>query len=492
MPFLSGSFISLRARFMGLAILLTLGSSAIWGAWAWQREKNLLYEKVMSEGEILVTTMAIPIINALLYEEMGIIREGGLLDNFVSEIMAIEHIHPLYAMVLDQNGRVLAHNRFAEFGNLYDDEITRRILSGDGFVNHTLKINGLPASDLGIPLAIAGKRWGCLRVGVSLVPLHDELYALTGRILIFAGLFSAGALVVFWVVGTWLARPIQALTRQMEQVGQSTLPEPFHKTRRDEIGQLQKSFAAMLERLRHSEEERNKSMARLVESERIAAVGHMVSGVAHEINNPLAGIEGALYQMEQKGSPGVERYTALVRQSIERIGRIVGQLLDLSRVGAVTMEPVDSREFFKELTLFAKMALSGRGSTLDALDQCPQRCLVLDRDKIHQVILNLVINAADAMDDKGQITLRSWVSDNHYCISVSDQGPGIAPELRGRIFETFFTTKDPGKGTGMGLALSRSIAESHGGTLYLESGDFVGATFVLKTPLEIQTHGRQP
>jgi two-component system, NtrC family, sensor kinase len=484
MPFLSDRFISLRARFMMLAVLLTLVSSGIWGTWAWQREKNLMFDKVMSEGEILVTTMAIPIINALLYEEMGIIREGGLLDNFVSEIMAIEHIHPLYAMVLDQNGRVLAHNRFAEFGNLYDDAVTRKIFAGDGFVHHALTLDGMPASDLGIPLAIAGKSWGCLRVGVSLAPLHKELNALTGRIVVFASLFSAGALIVFWIVGTWLARPIQALTRQMELVGQSALPEPFQRTRRDEIGQLQKSFAAMLDRLRRSEEERNKSMARLLETERIAAVGHMVSGVAHEINNPLAGIEGALYQMEQKGNPGVERYTALVRQSIERIGRIVSQLLDLSRVGAVSMEPVDSREFFKEIALFAKMSLVGRQCTLETLDQCPPVCLVLDKDKIHQVVLNLVINAADAMDNQGKIFLLAFSSDEHYCISVRDQGPGIPAELHHRIFETFFTTKEPGKGTGMGLALSKSIAESHGGTLAFESEVGSGTTFTLKFPIE--------
>jgi signal transduction histidine kinase len=483
MPLTRLHFTSLRTRFMALAVLLTLATSAIWGGWTWTREQKLLHQSLSREGEILVSSMAIPIINALLYEELGIVREGGLLDNFVADIMANRQFTPLYAMVLDQDGRVLAHNRFAEYGQVYQDELTRSALAANGYLERALHVDGEHSRDLAMPLAIAGKRWGCLRVGISLEPLRRDLNLLAGRIFLFSALFTFGALAVFFLVGSGLARPLMALAADMEGLDRTlAIPTPT-AYRRDEIGQLQHSFQRMLERLRSSEAERQASVVRLLESERIATVGRIVSGVAHEVNNPLAGIEGALYQIEQKGGPPIQRYVDMIRKSVDRIGRIVGQLLDLSRVGRMEPERVGGRELFKELVLFARMAVKARQCRLETSDQSRTAELILDRDKIHQVVLNLLLNAADANGEGGKIQLRAFDTEDSYCLAVSDQGPGIPEDLRGQIFEPFFTTKAPGTGTGMGLAISRSIAESHGGTLEVWSELGEGATFILSLPL---------
>jgi signal transduction histidine kinase len=149
------------------------------------------------------------------------------------------------------------------------------------------------------------------------------------------------------------------------------------------------------------------------------------------------------------------------------------------------MEPerVGGRELFKELVLFARMAVKARQCRLETSDQSRTAELILDRDKIHQVVLNLLLNAADANGEGGKIQLRAFDTEDSYCLAVSDQGPGIPEDLRGQIFEPFFTTKAPGTGTGMGLAISRSIAESHGGTLEVWSELGEGATFILSLPL---------
>jgi signal transduction histidine kinase len=486
MPLITPPFISLRTRFMALAVLLTLLFSALWGTWAWNRERELLFQRLSQKGEILVSAMAIPIINALLYEDLGIISEGGLLDNFVADIMANSHLHPLYAAVVDNHGLILAHNRYSEYGKIFADPL-RTGETFPGFDQRTIVYEGQPTLHMSAPLAIAGKQWGCLCIGVPLAPLQQELHALAVQISAFSAGFSLVALVLFYLVGRGLARPLVDLSRQMEQVNEGALTYMPATVRRDEIGLLQTNFHRMLDRLRQSEVQREASVSRMLENERLATVGKIVSGVAHEVNNPLAGIQGALYHIEQKGGAEAKRYTDIAQQGLERIGRIVGQLLDLSRAGAAALEDVDSRAFFEDLAAFARMALKSRRVHLEAKDLCPRRVLCLDRDKVHQVILNLVLNAADAVGEGKKIELQASACENWYYLRIRDAGPGIPAALRERIFDPFFTTKEPGKGSGMGLAISRSIAESHGGRLELHSEEGAGTTFTLKLPLAPKT-----
>ncbi|WP_429885207.1 ATP-binding protein [Geoalkalibacter halelectricus] len=489
MPLMNFAFIGLRARFMALAVVLTLASSAAWGTWTWQRERNLLEESVLREGRMLVSAMAIPVINALLYQDLGVIEEGGLLDTFIADIMANRQLNPRYALVVDPQGWVLAHNHISEYGTFYSDPLTRQVLTASSIVESEHLYNGERVLDFAIPLAIAGKRWGGLRVGVSLEPLHRQYQALARRILSFAVFFSLVSMVVYYIVGTRLSRPLISLAEHMEEIRHCPLPASADHLRRDEIGRLQNSFYRMLDRLHQHEKERQSALERILGAERRTRT--IVLGVAHEVNNPLAGVEGALYQIDAAtDAQQVRRYTALIRKSIDRIGKIVHQLLDLGRAGAMEIKPVESGELFSDLALFAKMALSERDCRLETVDDCPVMTLYLDRDKIHQVILNLILNSADALDGNGTIRFRAYAGQQYYCLQVQDNGPGISTELRDKIFEPFFTTKEAGKGSGMGLAISRSIVESHGGVLELFSEEGQGALFVVKIPLTPWGEGR--
>ncbi|MBW6507946.1 MAG: HAMP domain-containing protein [Desulfuromonadales bacterium] len=457
--------IGLRARFMLLAVVLTVTSSSIWGGWLWQHEKKSLLERPSREAEMLVSTMAIPIINAIVYEELGIIHEGGLLDSFVAEIMATPQLEVRYAFVLNEDGRVLAHTRLTEYRKTYSDPLTLQILRAPSFQQFFSVVDGERISDFIMPLSIAGKSWGVLQVGISMEPAYRELAQLARQVIFFSCLFSAGALFIYWIIGTMLVRPIRNLTNSMEGVGKGHPILLANRTRHDEIGLLQKSFADMLERLNRSEIERNITIARMLENERILAIGRLVSGVAHEVNNPLAGIEGALYQIERKGGDPVQRYVGLVRQSIERIGRIVGQLSDLSRVGEIIPQVVDSDLFFDDVVMFSRMAIKDSGCRLLTDNRCPRTILFLDRDKIHQVALNLIINAADATTSGGTVRLLAELDGDCYVLQVQNTGDPIPDDIAAQIFTPFFTTKEAGHGSGMGLAVSRGIAEYHGGSL---------------------------
>lgn len=484
MPLRFYRFVSLRTRFMLVALLLTLLISAIWSYWVWQHERAQLHSQIEQQGSILVSTMAIPIVNALLYEELGVIEEGGLLDNFVAEIMTNPQLKPLYAIVIGRDGRVLAHNRLAEFGVTYADPLTRAALDRRDVGWVETVVDNQPALDFSAPLAIAGKSWGCLRVGVSLVPLQQELQKLAGRVLGFCLFFSVGALLVFAIIGNRFSAPLITLAAQMEKVPEENRIYQPPKRRGDEIGQLQQSFARLLERLNRAEEEREQTVARLIENERLATIGKLVSGVAHEINNPLAGIQATLFNMQRECTSGSsQRYVDTVQKEIDRIGAIVHQLLDLSRAGALEMEPIITGDLFKELNTFAQMTLRPRLVNFTAKDLCPGKIVHVDRDKLYQVVLNLLLNAADAAGENGRVALRAYEYEGDYCLQVADNGPGVPPELREKIFELFFTTKPPGKGHGIGLATCRSIVERHGGRLEVMTSEWGGAAFVVRFPL---------
>jgi signal transduction histidine kinase len=148
------------------------------------------------------------------------------------------------------------------------------------------------------------------------------------------------------------------------------------------------------------------------------------------------------------------------------------------------MELIDSYVFFEDLVLFAGMALKSKPVRLRSQDNCPPTTLSLDRDKIHQVILNLVLNAADAAGESGTILIKASLADDHYVLEICNSGEPIPGELKNRIFEPFFTTKEPGRGSGIGLAISRGIAESHQGTLDLfEPPEGFAVCFGMKLPL---------
>lgn len=476
--------VSIKTQFVLLAMLLVAVSSALWGWWSWKNERHLLFVSLEGEGRQMVTSLASPIINALIYEEMGVIEEGGLLDNFIEEIMNNTGFPVVYAYVTDRSGKVLAHNNYSEYGKSYHDQLTSEVLSKGQYISRLTPASGSHPSlmDMAMPLRIHGKSWGALRVGISTAPLEQELDALAQRIIFVSLAFFLFGVLLSWLIGRGMARPLQRLTALMAAVSTDNLDIELPPRRPDEIGVLQDSFLAMLERLRRSEGERERAVAQLIQSEKMASIGKIVAGVAHEVNNPLATIATCIYNIEQS-SAAPNRSLEILKQGAERIERIVRQLTDFSRAGALEIQPVESGCVFDEFREFGRMALKNRPIRFIAEDLCvPPVNLHHDKGKIHQVVLNLLVNAADASPENGEVRLTTAVADGRYLISVHDQGSGIPDGQREQIFDIFYTTKPAGEGTGIGLAICKSIVEMHGGSLVFESnpGD---TTFTVSIPV---------
>ncbi len=244
-----------------------------------------------------------------------------------------------------------------------------------------------------------------------------------------------------------------------------------------------KASAAVLHYRDITEEKRLQQ--ELIQNEKMAAIGMLAGGVAHEINNPLGGIL-AFTQLLMRGLSKEEP----IRPDLEEIERaavrckkIVADLLDFSRISSgKEMQQLDVNMLIEKIVPFIKTELKSYNVDLK-LDLKPNiKPVEGDANRLQQVFLNLLTNGCQSMPKGGCLTVSTFTDGDKTCVSVKDNGCGIAKENIGRIFDPFFTTKSPGKGTGLGLSISYRIIKEHEGTVLVESVPNKGSTFTVKLP----------
>lgn len=222
-----------------------------------------------------------------------------------------------------------------------------------------------------------------------------------------------------------------------------------------------------------------------LETERLAALGSFVAGITHEVNNPLAGLKNCVYRLSRPdlSRPKRDQYLALMEEGLTRIEDVVKGLLDFGRPHPVQFQPLTLGQLAREAMNLVQPQLKHQGISCSVAGD--EGAVVLaDRHRVGQALVNLLLNAA-YVTPKGQaIGLRLCTRGELRGIAVEDPGPGIPPEIRDRILEPFFTTKPSGEGTGLGLSVTRTIADAHGGELTFEfptSGGTI-ATLWLRAP----------
>ncbi|HEX9954899.1 MAG TPA: PAS domain S-box protein [Allosphingosinicella sp.] len=237
-----------------------------------------------------------------------------------------------------------------------------------------------------------------------------------------------------------------------------------------------------------AEVELSRSREALHQSEKLAALGSLLAGVSHELNNPLAAIVGQAEMLEEdsRGTP-FEARAKKISAAADRCARIVQTFLAMARRREPQRSPVEPNLLIGDALQLAEYQLRTTGIT--ATVECDPRvpAILGDRDQLHQVLVNLLINAQQALEasdtPERRIVIRtSLIGEGKVAIDICDNGPGIAPDLTGRIFEPFFTTKPQGVGTGVGLSFSHGIVEAHGGRLHLLPSEG-GATFRIELPV---------
>ncbi|MFN3396365.1 MAG: ATP-binding protein [Thermodesulfovibrionales bacterium] len=478
----SGS--GIQSKFIIITTVAIILLMTIIGYMAVQREKSILYREFERKGQLLGETLAIPIINDLIYERLGLVEEGGLLDNYIMEIFNRQDMDLLYIAILDEDGRVISHNDISEYGKVYTDTLTSKALKTSSTVIQSMNHGGHKALDFGVPLSIGKKRWGTLKFSISLEKVEHEITTMIRNIVVFTILLLAVGFVIIIFLSRRFITPITHLANTMEKTSGDYLDVKVEVKGKDELAILGERFNSMIERIKQANEEIKKTHEKLVQSEKLASIGILASGVAHEINNPLGGLFNCLQMLKQNGdNPAFrERYLDLIKEGLERIEGTVGKLLWMARKGEHKPVNLNIGKAINEIYSFIEYRLR-KGKILFSKEIEEGLNIYIDPHDFQQVILNLFINAIQAMNNGGSLKVVGYREDSKVMIDVIDTGAGIAQEDIGRVFDPFFTTKSPGEGTGLGLWLSYEIMKNYNGDIAVESEVGKGSKFTLSFPV---------
>src|SRR5688572_9102615 len=236
----------------------------------------------------------------------------------------------------------------------------------------------------------------------------------------------------------------------------------------------------------------------LLQAEKMAALGQTVSGVAHELNNPLATILSWAERLSERPlDDTARRGVDVILGEAERAARIVRNLLTFARKRQSTRAMIDLNHVVTETLALRSYEQRLTNIEVDTALAAGLPQVFADAHQIQQVLLNLVINAEQAMlstNGRGSLVLRTWHDVEHESVvlEVTDDGPGVAPEMKTKIFDPFFTTKEVGKGTGLGLTVAYAIVEEHGGRIRVESPPGGGASFIVELPVSGTPETRRP
>jgi two-component system, NtrC family, sensor kinase len=428
------------------------------------------------------------------------------LNMLVNEVMAIDPTI-YYTFVVDESGEVLAHTFLQNFpaGLLSANPLERGQELGMVNIRDSNNPERL-VKDFAVP--VLSLDIGVVRVGILEEEIRTQVVSTLRKLWLMVAIFLilgvAGALFFSHTI----AIPLKMLSQQSEAIDIKTIQSGlaniqaatrsyYYRVRRlfnsdDEIDILYQNYTNMLQRLEQTHHTMNQLQQSLMQSEKMAAIGTLTAGVAHEINNPLSGMRIGLNRISKKPEDveQIREYTALMQEALGRVEQVIKDLLTFSRKGHMELEKVDACELVSKTVKLAQYRVKNHHIAIEVdHSNCPFP-LVVSVNRIEQVFLNIIINAIDSIIEKmqefpefkGEISVSMNEGDQYSRVEFSDNGMGMDRELVGKIFDPFFTTKRVGDGTGLGLSVSYQIVKDHGGRIEVESNPGEGSRIIVCLP----------
>lgn len=448
--------------------------------------------------------IAVPILDERQHTVIGAVKASYRFDTLFAMINQLRIGQTGHAMLFDAAGHPLVCPILPRQAHRIPGQLMSMIVSmqpgwgiaeDDGHGAADTVVGFAPVTGLPLP----DSAWHIFvrqQPSESYAPIRDQLRNLAAIGLVMLGLL--------WAMGRYvasrIAQPIQILHAGVDAISQGTFDQPLNIRTGDEFEELAAAVHRMAERLKASRaelESLNADLARRVEdktaevtehmkklqfAERLATLGKVASGIAHEINNPLGIILNRIECMELEAahvrlSDEQQRDLLAIRTQADRISRVTKSMLALSRGAATVLKPMDVNCVLQSCMEASKERAATKGVRIESVLAPVLPPVMGDRDRIETVMSNLINNAIDAAEKSalpGVVTVQSERSRSPQgemvVVRISDTGPGIPPEILGRIFDPFFTTKDEGQGTGLGLFLSYGIVVDHRGRLEIENG----------------------
>jgi signal transduction histidine kinase len=406
---------------------------------------------------------------------------------------------------INKDGVILAHTDENMIGQtLLTSDFRQAMIS-----KHPLKKVLTSKSDSQRSLSIASPLYlqenlaGGLRIVFPLRDVQQDI-ARSKKMIFFYILFD---LLILMLIGTfllsrYLAKPIDKLIKLTEEISEGNLDSPLHLSDRNEIGKLSASLHSMADKIKegkkkvqehiHALEEKNQQLQQaqqeVIQSEKLASIGRLAAGIAHEIGNPIGIILGFLHMLRNEKLDEHERLDYLKRMEVEteRINSIIREVLDYAHPSSQNRDVLDLNKVVNDTypLLAYQKDFQNIKVNFDLEPELPP--MYADNNRLRQVIINLVLNALDAMPNGGTLQFKTCLNNSgdkdEISFTITDTGEGIPFEDQQKIFDPFFTTKAPGKGTGLGLSNSHRIVDSLGGKIVVSSSSGKGTAFTITFP----------
>ena len=521
---------SLQTKFIIFASAIAVISMFIMAVAIAQRKSAEIHSNFALKSVVLAETITIAIKSDFRNFLDNKSETSRLLDNYISDIYKQNGFRILYLVVHDNRQLIVAHSSSINEGNAFADHVRSGLIASSyaGNKSVTDQKQGLKVIHISVPLADDKTRLGTLSMAISHDAMESAMHPLPLREMALPVLILIGCLGIIVLMNRRFIKPVSDLAEAMESAGGYLQNVKIEEKGDDEILVLSQSFNSMIDRIRKTNQEYMKthekllefmekleppdekmlgrkiyikgsdevnllckrynsmidrlqeSNQKLVQSQKLASIGILASGVAHEINNPIGGMFNCVKMLEEVGDSEELRhkYHELIKVGLSRIEDTVGKLLLMSRrhepgpAVAEVDQAVDYVLGFIEYKMkksgitFSKNVHSGILVQLPPLD-------------LQQVFINLMMNSVQAMDQGGSLGIKAIENGSKVIVEVSDTGCGIGDMDVQKIFDPFYTTKRPGEGTGLGLWLVYEIVKKYDGEISVKSDKGQGTVFTL-------------
>jgi two-component system NtrC family sensor kinase len=360
------------------------------------------------------------------------------------------------------------------------------LAKGHAYSQRAFVVNGWYISAYEPIRSPSGQIVGALYVGLLEAPYVHRQRLIVGVFLATVLVMAVATVMLLWLITKLMLRPIGRVIAMSRRVIGGDLSARVGIRRRGEMGMLLQAIDDMADAVAQREE-KLKTVARqqLGQSEKLASIGRLAAGVAHEVNNPLTGVLTFAHLLRDKHAADEQDRSDLdlVIRETTRVRDIVRGLLDFARESPSRRQPLDINVAVRQMLTLLRSQKEFKGVRIVEELAEPLPKVSGDQNQLQQVLLNLALNACEAMSNGGTLAIRTKVRDSEVIVEVADTGSGIPEEHLDMIFDPFFTTKPVGKGTGLGLSVSYGIVQQHGGTIEVVSEEGKGSTFTIVLPV---------